>query len=162
MSPSWNEFLSKALWVKWKPLSCYWSIFYLSYYLSLSKNIFDDDVGEIDTRCRFHQHFTSSFWANIFLPKNFKAKLRLEKSWPKFAHKTMMKLTPSVNLINILQAAFALKFCCQKITKPNCKLHKALLLRKDAHKMFIQLITSWKLNFRTIPLMTCLNKPIYC
>ncbi len=93
--------------------------------MSFSKNIFDDDVGEIDTRCWFHQHFTSSFWANIFLPKNFKAKLRLEKSWPKFAHKTMMKLTPSVNLINILQAAFALKFCCQKITKPNCKLHKA-------------------------------------
>jgi hypothetical protein len=27
---------------------------------------------------QFHQHFTSSFWANILLPKKFKAKLQFE------------------------------------------------------------------------------------
>jgi len=32
----------------------------------------------------------------------------------------LMKLTPVVNFINILQAAFALIFFCQKITEPNC------------------------------------------
>ncbi len=25
--------------------------------------------------CQFHQHFTSSFWVNIFVPKSYKAKL---------------------------------------------------------------------------------------
>jgi len=33
------------------------------------------NVGEIDTFSQFHQHFTSSFCANILLQKNYKAKL---------------------------------------------------------------------------------------
>jgi len=33
------------------------------------------NIDEIDTSSQFHQHFMSSFSANIFAPKNYKAKL---------------------------------------------------------------------------------------
>jgi len=39
--------------------------------------------------------------------------------------KMLVKLTPVVNFINILLAAFATIFLCQKNTKPNCKKRKA-------------------------------------
>jgi len=32
-------------------------------------------VDEMDTGGQFHQHFMSSFCANILMPKNYKAKL---------------------------------------------------------------------------------------
>jgi len=41
-------------------------------------------------------------------------------------YKMLMKLTPVVNLINILQAAFVPIFWRQKIRKPNCNKRKAL------------------------------------
>ncbi len=50
-------------------------------------------------RCQFNQHFTKDFFANIFLPKNCKAKTELEKSCAKHfstkkrACKMLMKLT---------------------------------------------------------------------
>jgi len=74
-------------------------------------------VDEIDTRCQFHQHFTSTFCANIFAPKKFKAKTYLKKLrkvllYKKFAHKMLMKLTPAVNFINILRARFCTKANC--------------------------------------------------
>ncbi len=44
----------------------------------------------------------------------------------KNACKMIIKLTHGVNLINILQAAFAPIFFCQTVTKPNCNSRKAL------------------------------------
>jgi len=47
----------------------------------------------------------------------------------KAAHRTMMKLTPAVNFINILRAAFAPILFCQKIKSQTIireKLHKTL------------------------------------
>jgi len=50
----------------------------------------------------FHHHFTQDFCANIFVPKNYKAKTKLEKSYSKhflykkFALKMLMKLTPNL------------------------------------------------------------------
>jgi len=41
------------------------------------------NVDEIDTFNEFHQHFTSSFCADILVPKNYKEKLYLEKSLKK-------------------------------------------------------------------------------
>jgi len=38
----------------------------------------------------------------------------------KTTSRTLMKLTPGVNVINILRAAFVPIFLCQKNTKPNC------------------------------------------
>jgi len=45
-------------------------------------------------------------------------KLHKTLLYEKGASKMLMKLTPVVNFINILQAAFALIFFCQTITKP--------------------------------------------
>jgi len=44
----------------------------------------------------------------------------------KAACKLLVKLTPGVNFITILQAAFAPLFLHQKITKPNCYYRKAV------------------------------------
>jgi len=33
------------------------------------------NVDEIDHCCQYHQHFMSSFGADILLPKNYRAKL---------------------------------------------------------------------------------------
>jgi len=54
----------------------------------------------------------------------------------------MTKWTPSVNFINILQAAFAPLFLHQKLQKPNCKHRKAAqnsYVQKDVHLMLIKL-----------------------
>jgi len=40
-------------------------------------------VGEMDTNSQFHQHFMSSFCANILLKKIYKSKLYIEKSFAK-------------------------------------------------------------------------------
>ena len=47
---------------------------------------------EINT-FQFHQNFMSSFFANILLPKNYKHKLKAQKSWAKAARKMLVKLT---------------------------------------------------------------------
>jgi hypothetical protein len=50
---------------------------------------------------------------------------------------------PGVNFTNILRAALAPIFFCQKITKPNCNLRKAtqnIFVQKDASKMLVKLI----------------------
>jgi hypothetical protein len=49
---------------------------------------------------QFHQHFTSSFCANILAPKNFKPKTQLCNFWrqnigKKSSSKMLMKLTPN-------------------------------------------------------------------
>jgi len=41
------------------------------------------NFGEIDPCSQFHQHLTSSFCADILAPKNYKAKLKSEKSFAK-------------------------------------------------------------------------------
>jgi len=43
----------------------------------------------------------------------------------KAAHEMLVKLTPVVNFINILPAAFAPILFHQKVTKPNCNKRKA-------------------------------------
>ena len=57
-------------------------------------------------------------------------------------NKGLVKLTPGVNITNILQAAFLPLSFCQKITNTNCKYRKAvktLLYKKDARKMLVKL-----------------------
>ena len=47
---------------------------------------------------QFHQHFTNSFLANFLVPKNYKHKLWVQKSFTivqKAAHKMLVKLTPN-------------------------------------------------------------------
>jgi len=71
-----------------------------------------------------YQHFTSSFCDDILLPKNYKAKLQLEKSFTKHithlyakaAYKMMLKLTTRVNFINIY---FTSSFCANIILLKN-------------------------------------------
>jgi hypothetical protein len=84
------------------------------------------------------------FFAKILLPKpkhnHRKAARRIFIQ--KYQHKILMKLTPVFNFINILRAAFASIFLCQKTTKPNCNEIKAvqtLLYQKGLRKMLIKL-----------------------
>jgi len=52
-------------------------------------------IGEIDSRCKFHQHFKRKFFADILVPKNCKAKRNKRKLFlQKTRHKMLMKLTP--------------------------------------------------------------------
>jgi len=67
------------------------------------------------TNISYERHFSSYILA---LSKN---------SYERFAHFTLMKLTPIVNFTNILRVAFALIFFRQKITNPNCKKKKGTL-----------------------------------
>jgi len=59
-----------------------------------------------------HQHFTSSFWANILSPKKLQsqsvARKKLLKAllYEKGESKMLMKWIPGVNFTNILGAAF--------------------------------------------------------
>jgi len=61
---------------------------------------------------QFHQHFMSSFCANIILPKKSqsqtinKENCRKTLSYKKATRKMLVKLTPGVNLISILLEAF--------------------------------------------------------
>jgi len=52
-------------------------------------------------------------------------KLRKTLLYEKSVHKMLVKLTPIINFINILQSAFELISFYQKITNPNCKYIKA-------------------------------------
>jgi hypothetical protein len=72
-----------------------------------------------------------------------KEKLLKTFVYEKGPSKMMTKLIPIVNLINILQAAIALIFLHQKITKPNCRLKKSStkhLYEKFARKMLVKSI----------------------
>ncbi len=59
-----------------------------------------DVVAETESWGQCHQHFMSSFCANILAPKYYKAKLEIEKGFAKHfctkkvSHKMLMKLTP--------------------------------------------------------------------
>jgi hypothetical protein len=59
--------------------------------------------------------------------------------YEKAAHKMLVKLTPGVNFINILQVPFAPIFLCQKIPKPREKQRKALLYKNVACKTLVKL-----------------------
>jgi len=50
---------------------------------------------------QFHQHFTCAFFANIFVPKNYKAKMYLEKNCAKHFHEKK-NCTSNVDEINII------------------------------------------------------------
>jgi len=94
----------------------------------------------------------SSFCANIFAPKNFKAKLRLEKSCPKYfctkkvTHKTLMNLNTGVNFTNpFLQSAITLDYIvwpkrCNSVSPT--KLHPSFRLLEYVH--------NWKLHLTFI------------
>jgi len=75
-----------------------------------------------------------AFFVRIFLQsQNIARKSCQKRLWyEKSAQKTLMKWTPVLNFINILQAAFAPIFFCQKITKPNCN------ITKDSKSTFLQ------------------------
>jgi len=47
---------------------------FISFFGSLLVKATHKHVGEINPRRQFHQHFTAAFCANIFAPKNYKAK----------------------------------------------------------------------------------------
>jgi len=62
----------------------------------------------------------------------------------------LLDSTPVVNFINILQAAFAPIFLCQKIAKPNCNEKKAAqntLVQKVENKMLMKLTPVWNKSF---------------
>jgi hypothetical protein len=65
---------------------------------------------------QFHQHFMSNLCADIIALKNCKTKIvtreKLRKTllYEKGVCKMLMKLSPIVNFINILRAAFVLIF----------------------------------------------------
>jgi hypothetical protein len=61
-----------------------------------------------------------SFAKKLQIQTVIREKLRKTLSYKAGMHKMLMKLTPVVNLINILQAAFGPKLFCLKIAKPNC------------------------------------------
>jgi len=52
---------------------------YIIFILILQKNI-PSLTSILSIWCKFHQHFRHNFCANIFAPKNYKAKTLLEKS----------------------------------------------------------------------------------
>jgi len=102
-------------------------------------------------RCQFYQHVASSFFdflyqkvfhscyvltvwvCNFFVEKKFAKKLFVKK---------LIKFTPVVNFINILQAAFAPLFFCQKIQSQTViseKLRKTLSYGKCTSKMLMKL-----------------------
>jgi len=57
----------------------------------------------------------------------------------KAARKMLVKLTPVVNIINILQAAFLLKFFLQKRPKSRKASQNTFEQKKDARKMLVKL-----------------------
>jgi len=86
------------------------------------------------TPCLIHVSTSSMFYVQFLclqIPKaqkdskNASLFALLGSARVKVACRTLMKLTPLVNFINILLAAFAPIFLCQKITKPNRNLRKA-------------------------------------
>jgi hypothetical protein len=113
------------------------------------------------TPVEFHQHFTSSLkiqtqtlsrvklLKNTFVRKCFATLfiLALKFFWgknisAKAALKMLMKLTASVNFINVLRRHFLCKILAPKITKPNVirkKLLYLLLYKKCACKMLMKL-----------------------
>jgi len=70
-----------------------------------------------------------------------KEKLLNLLSYEKCTHKTLMKLTPSVNFINILSVLFCAKFWCQK-SQSWKKLLNFISHEKCAHKTLMKLTTS--------------------
>jgi len=75
---------------------------------TMFKFVIQAALNERMTCSQFHRHFTSSFCVNILLPKSHKANLIREKlqkalSDKKGLSKMLMKLTPGVNFINVLQ-----------------------------------------------------------
>jgi len=83
---------------------------------------------------QFHQDFTSNFFGKTFQTQAFDIK--------KSACKILVKLTPVVNLSNILQVTFVLIFFRKKISKPNYiigkKLCKTLLYEKVTRKILVK------------------------
>jgi len=85
-----------------------------------------DGIREKRSCSQFHQHFAINFFVQKCFAKLFSSYiLALNFFWrknlcTKVVLKMLMKLTPVVNFINFLWAAFAPIFFWQKNTKPNC------------------------------------------
>jgi len=78
----------------------------------------------------FSEAFLHLQFVFLFLSKNI-----LEKA----ARKMLVKLTPVVNFINILQAAFALIFFCQKLPSQT-------IIREKLLVMLVKLTSIWYLK----------------
>jgi hypothetical protein len=83
-------------------------------------------------------HFLPMFWRKkIAKPNIIRENLLNLLLYEKHANKMLMKLTPGVNFINILQSTFGPIFLCQKDLKSHNvsieKLREALLYKKIEH-----------------------------
>ncbi len=95
---------------------------------------------------KFYQHSRSSFCTNILSPKNYKAKLWLEKSFKNaFVHKKLL-INIRDSETNILRAAFFVEKCCAKFL---CDYKLRLLKEFGANaecKMLVKLTTGMKFH----------------
>ncbi len=97
--------------------------------------------------CQLHQHFMSSFCAQILLPKNYKPKLKSLKRCAK-------NFGMTVNFTNFLQAAFSYKVLCAPFM---ClQFEFVIFWRKDfgakaAHNMLVKLTPGHLFTF--LPLL---------
>jgi hypothetical protein len=76
------------------------------------------------TRGQFDQHFTLKFFAQKFIQSQTLSREKLPKrlSYKKGMQKMLMKLTPALNFINVLQAHFLFKILAPKSLKAKAKL----------------------------------------
>ncbi len=96
------------------------------------------NVDEIDTRCKFHLHFTRTFCSNMFCSNRFQSqnvtreKLHEALSCKKLSHKMLVKLTTGVNFINVFTYKFFVQTAFQQLFLVTFWLGKKFV-RKNAH-----------------------------
>jgi len=125
----------------WYPLD--WTNKFLEEYLNSKLSI-----------CQFHLHFKSSFFEH----RSQKLKKRLT-TWLSFfalsgsanvkaAHRMLMKSTPDVNFINILQAAFSYKKCFTQLTSTQSMALLFFVKRILVQKRLVKWRWNWlQINF---------------
>ncbi len=104
-------------------------------------------MGEIGTRCQFHQHSKSSFSANILVPEKYKPKMQVQKT----ARETFIQKSCAQNIGEIgsrcqfnqhSKSSFCTNILVPKNTNLQCKYKKAArgtFIRKAACKMLVKL-----------------------
>jgi len=108
------------------------------------------NVDEIDPCGQFHQHFKHAFLVWKWIEKLFSNYIRLCNFWhqnivQKCVQKMSMKLTPVVNLTNILWAVSEPIFLQKKFTNQNCKHIKASKNTFKQKKLLVKCWWNWNL-----------------
>jgi len=100
---------------------------------------------------QFHQHLMSCFFGRYYFAKKKSIhKLKVQKGCVKklwheeAASEKLVKLSPSVNLINVKRANFSYKCCILAAFSSYIYIKKRCLYEKFVHKMLMKLTPNWQ------------------